>query len=411
MTQNPAFYELPNGLRGLHLPTPGAVTHLAVMIRAGARNETAADSGIAHFIEHTLFKGTKKRNNISILNCLDKVGGELNAYTTKEITCLHASFANRYLELAADLLSDICCNSTFPAKEIEKEKEVIAEEIRMYLDTPGEQIFDDFESMLYGTHPLGNTILGNERCIRKLKTAQLLAFIRTHYRAPNMILCSTGDFSVEQMKTVAAKWFSGLPAAPAAVLKQPKPRKLRKGYEHLSRDTFQGHCITGGAAFPINHPERSAQALLLNVLGGPAMNSRLNITIREKKGLAYAAEAGSTGFTDSGFFSVYVGTEAQHIEKCLALVHKEFKLLREKTFSPATLAGAKRQYVGQLMLMQENRLSVMLSYGKGLLLSGKVITFDEVARRVEKVTAAEIRETANTLLQPETHFTLEMSNR
>lgn len=411
MMLKPCFYELPNGMRGIHLPAAGPVTHLAVMVKAGARNETELHSGIAHFIEHTLFKGTRKRNNLAIINCLDRVGGELNAYTTKEITCLHASFGSRYLDLAADLLSDICCNATFPAKEIEKEKEVIAEEIRMYLDTPGEQIFDDFENLLFGKHPLGNSILGSEESIRRLKTRDLLSFISTHYRGPNMILCSSGDFTCEQMKAVATRWFGRLPAAPVDIAPQPRPRKFRKGYEHLRRDTFQGHCITGGPGMAMNQPGRAALSLMLNVLGGPAMNSRLNISIREKHGLAYAAEAGGTGFTDSGFFSVYVGTEAQHIEKCLALIHKEFKLLREKTFGTATLAGAKRQYLGQLMLMQENRLSVMLSYGKGLLLGGKVVTFEELATRVEKVTAAEIQETANKLLHPDNHFTLEMSNR
>lgn len=393
-------YELKNGLRGIHIPAPGQIAHCAVMIHAGTRDEPEKRQGLAHFIEHTLFKGTKKRKTLQVLSCLDAVGGELNAYTSKEITCIYASFTLPYLDRAADLLSDILLNSTFPEREIEKEKEVVAEEIRMYLDTPSEQVFDEFESAVFGTHPLGRNILGTEDSLARITRNDLLAFVKKHYHSGQIVLCTSGDFSKTQAMEIAERYFGTL--AHRSVSRPAKPFRAYKAAAHdKHNDTHQAHCIIGAPAYSVKHKNRTALALVANVLGGPAMNSRLSLSIREKNGLAYAVEAGYTPFTDTGLFHVYFGTDPQNVARCMELVHKELRMLREKTLSPVQLSAAKRQLKGQLALAQENRLNMLLGCGKSLLVQGKILPVEKIYEAVDAVSAVQMRETANEIMNHE----------
>jgi len=397
MRDSAHLYELKNGLRGLHLSSPGSISHCAILVKAGTRDEPEGKEGLAHFIEHTLFKGTKKRRAIQILNCLDAVGGELNAYTTKEVTCIHASFTQNYLDRAADLISDIVLHSVFPAAEIKKEKEVVAEEIRMYLDTPSEQVFDDFETGVFRGHALGRNILGTEKSLSGLTRDDLSDFIRSYYHAPNMVFCTCGAFTPAQAEELAQKWFGKLSSRGVKHLRKPF-RNYHPAQALQPRDTHQAHNVTGAPAYGLKHPRRTALSLLVNLLGGPAMNSRLSLSIREKHGLAYAVEAGYTPYSDNGLFHVYFGTDPQHLEKCSALVQKELKRLREKPLGAAQLHAAKRQLRGQLALLQEHRLNVLLGCGKSLLMQNRVQPLEKIFADIDALDAKTLRDTANEIM-------------
>lgn len=392
-------YSLANGLRGVHVPSDSEVVHTAVLIRAGTRDEPETAEGLAHFIEHTLFKGTRSRSMMSILNCLDAFGGELNAYTTKEETCLYASVPQKYFRRAAGLLSDIAQHASFPAREVEKEKEVVIEEIQMYLDTPSEQVFDDFESAVFKGHPLGRNILGSISGVRAMKKQQLHDFIRAHYRGPSMVFCTSGNFPVEEARKTAEEYFSGLSSSEADTARR-KPHRLRVSDTEVARDTHQSHFITGAAAYGARHPRRTALALLTNLLGGPAMNSRLHLSIREKNGLAYSVEAGYSVYSDSGLFHIYTGADKQNVARCSGIISRELKKLRDKKLGSAALHAAKRQLKGQLSLSRENRLNVMLAAGKNILVHNRVISPAEIDREIDALTGSLLLETANEIFDP-----------
>jgi predicted Zn-dependent peptidase len=392
-------HTLPNGLRVLFRPSAGETGHLAIFIHAGSRDEEEGQEGLAHFIEHTLFKGTKGRSMFQVLSRLDAVGGELNAYTTKEETCIYGSFHRRYLNRAADLIADVVLNSTFPENELLKEKEVIVDEIRSYLDSPSEQIFDDFEQQVFRAHPLGRPILGTEESLKKIKRKHLLEFIRRHYLASNMVLCLTGPYSEAEARQVAERFFSHVPKggnAPA--------RKKFSGYRartvYHQQDTHQAHCVIGAPAYATEHASRTALALLVNMLGGPAMNARLHLLVREKHGLAYSIDAGYNTWTDGGLAHIYFGTDATNTERCLKLVHSELKKVREKALSPAAMRAAQLQFEGQLTIAEENKLNVMLALGRQLLQHDKTSSLAEICQRIRAVTPTQVLEVANEIFAP-----------
>lgn len=387
-------FTLPNGIRVIHKEVAGAVGHIGLIINAGSRDEAPEEQGLAHYIEHTIFKGTKKRRAYHILSRLEDVGGELNAYTSKEETIIYASILAQHYDRAVELLFDIAFNSVFPEKEIKKEVDVITDEINSYLDSPSDLIFDDFEDLLYDGHPIGRNILGTTESLKTFNRDSILNFIKKNYNTDEMVLSSVGAISGAKLRKLIEKYGMELPSNPRTHARQPingyQPRILQ-----TSKDTYQTHAIIGNRAYDVKHEKLTGMVLLNNLLGGPGMNSRLNLNIREKYGFAYNIESFYTPYSDTGVFGVYVGTDKGTMKKSLQLIEKELNKLRAAPLGTLQLAKAKTQLVGQLALGQENNGSLMIAIGKNYLTFNKVDTFQEMKSKIEAVTAEELLDVAN----------------
>jgi predicted Zn-dependent peptidase len=390
-------HTLKNGIRLIHQQTDSPVAHLGVLINAGSRDEAEDEHGLAHFIEHSVFKGTKKRRTYHVLSRIEDVGGELNAYTTKEETTLYSTFLNQDYERAAELLSDILFNSVYPQKEINREKEVIAEEINSYKDSPSELIFDEFEELVYDGHPIARNILGTIENISKFNRDSILKFIENNYHTNEMVISSVGKLKFETLVKFAEKYFGSVESKLRVDKRKPFDNYI-PGTKSEEKDTFQTHCIIGNIAFDAKHPKRIAMVLLNNIIGGQAMNSRLNLALRERRGMAYNIESGYTAYTDTGLFNVYFGTDNDNFNKALTLVKKEFKLLRDNKLGYVQLNKAKKQMIGQIAVSTENHDDLMLAIGKSYLLYDKVDSLNEVFRKIEAITAEELLEVANIVL-------------
>jgi predicted Zn-dependent peptidase len=388
------YYTLQNGLRIAHRKVSSKISHLGVVINAGTRDELPHEHGIAHFIEHMIFKGTHKRNLFRILSRLDCVGADLNAFTTKEETTIYASFLNTYYDRTLELFSDILLNSTFPQKEIEKEREVVIDEINSYKDSPSEQIVDDFEDQVFAGHALENNILGKPKNVRKFSREAIQRFITENYLPSKMVICSVGNISFERLIHIVEKYFSQMVATPEIRVREPFTQ-YQPVTKILQKSIYQSHLVLGTATYGYVHPRRTSLGLLTNLLGGPAMNTRLNLAVREKHGITYTIESQYTPYTDTGFFYIYMATDDVNLEKATSLVHIELKKLREYKLTTSQLHQVKRQLIGQLVLSFDSNLNDMLSMGKSLLLFDKVDTPVEVYRKVEEVTAEELLEVAN----------------
>lgn len=389
--------EYSNGIRSVFVPESfNNICHVALTIKVGTTQETPETNGMAHFIEHTLFKGTQKRKAYHILSRIDSVGGELNAFTTKEETCLYISVHNNYLERAFELLSDIFYNSLFPEEELLKEKEVIKDEIRMYLDTPSEQIYDDFEQLIFKNHPLGLGILGTEQTVNNIKRKDVLNFYNRYYTTKNLVISGSTPSGVNAFKAMIEKYFS-IPKKTQRTIHAKKSHRIvkRTFQSDVVRAVNQAHCIMGSFAYKRDNPKRTALVLLNNLLGGQGMNSLLNLNIREKYGYTYQIESAYQAYTQTGIFSIYYSTELNRKEKTHQLILNELNKLSKNKLSITRLHAAKRQYIGQLTLSRENVLSLVLGAGKSLLHRNKVDTFDEILKRIETVTAQQLLETAN----------------
>lgn len=392
------IFELSNGLRVVHKQVNRPVAHCGLMINAGTRDELSDEHGLAHFIEHAIFKGTEKRRSFHILNRLDSVGGEIDAYTTKETTCFYGTFLTEYYDRAIELISDITINSVFPEAELEKEKEVVLDEINVYLDTPSDQIYDDFESQVFTSHPLGNGILGTADSVRSFTKSGIQKYIDRLYTAENVVFSSVGNISVAQLKRKLEKYF--------AQLKCGKPIQERTAFHNLSRniikvpkDTFQTHCILGKAAFNADQKKRLSLILLNNILGGPAMNSILNLKVREKYGYTYNIESNYSVYTDSGLFSIYLASDPKYMDRCITAVQTELKNLRLKKLSPNKLALAKQQLKGQLAISRESNNNIMLSYAKSLLVRNKIDSIETIHQKIDLLNASDLLEAAGDHLQ------------
>lgn len=399
------LYELSNGIRIVHKPIAGKIAHCGFIINTGSRDEYPNENGIAHFIEHTIFKGTQKRKAHHILNRIDSVGGEINAYTTKEKTCVYASFVVDYMERATELLTDILTNSTFPEKEIEKEKDVVIDEIHSYQDTPYEQIYDDFEEMVFRNHSLGKNILGTVKSVKKFNRKSILDFIDRNYASNQIVFSIIGNVSEKKIKQLAKKYLEPIPSKT-----NPLFRTDFSDYNpfqtSLKKDNYQSHAILGNVAYGANDNKKPGFILLNNYLGGPAMNSRLNMSIREKHGYAYSVESSYTSYTNTGIFSIYLGTDQKNMSKSIDLTLKELKTLREKKFSDIQLHRAKIQLLGQITLSEENNVNIMLGIGKSLLNYGKVDSLEEVYEKINNITAKELLEISNEIFNKEQISTL-----
>lgn len=391
---HPEVIEFPNGLRFVYLFKDSVVGHFGASILAGSRYEEKHEEGLAHFIEHSIFKGTEKRRSFHILSRLDCVGGELNAYTAKEEIVIYASFTNVYLKRAVELISDITFHSTFPEKELEKEKEVILDELNSYLDSPGERIFDDFESLLFKGHSLGGNILGTEDSIRSFTKEHIQNYIGRYFTLKNMVISYVGSEPLKKVKQLIERYFLNENAAIVLhSMEQFNPNKRFICKESVGN--YQTHAIVGGLAPGYNDNDRRGMTLLTNILGGPALNSRLILSIREKHGYSYNVEANFTPYVDTGFWSIYLGTDSKYLEKSLKLVQKELKLIQEKELSSLQLSRAKEQLKGQIALSLESNAGLMLGLSKSLLLFDQIDTISDIYKEIDALNAKDLLEIAN----------------
>lgn len=389
------LFSLKNGFRVLHKPNNNSqIVHACVVINCGSRDEDPAKQGLAHFIEHMLFKGTKNKSLYQILNRMEVVGGELNAYTSKEQTCIHASFLKEHLPRAIELFHDLLFNSTFPEIELKKEKQVIMDEIDSYLDLPEEAIQDDFEEIIFKNHPLGANILGTKKTVAKINRTDLINFTKQHYCAEDIVLGVYGDINQQELLELSDLYFSKVKRKSTSKSRL-KPSKYKAQQITQPKNSIQSHSVIGTRALSIHHPDKTTMLLLSNYLGGPGMSSRLNMEIREKKGICYTIDANYTPMSDTGIFSIYMGTDAEKMEKCMSLVMKELKLLREKKLGSLTLNQAKKKFIGQISLAEENHLSVLIAFCKSILDHGKADTIEEIYHKIESVNASDILTLSN----------------
>jgi len=388
-------FKLSNSIKCIHQQFDTAeVSHFGITIKAGSRDELENEQGLAHFIEHCIFKGTAKRKPFHILSRLDAVGGEINAYTTKEETCIYGSFLNIYYERAIELISDILFNSSFPTHEIKKEKDVIIDEINSYMDSPSEQIFDDFEDQVFKGHPIGRNILGTVDSVNSFEKKDIQEFIERNYTADNIAISSVGNIKLDKFIRLCDKYFGV-----EFENNSSKKRNPFKGYNSLQsemkRDTHQVHTMIGNIAYDMHNDKRRGLILLNNVLGGQGLNNRLNLNIREKYGLTYSIESNFIPYTDTGIFQVYFSAEKKFHSKIVKLIHKEFSKLRDKQLGTNQLHLAKQQLKGHIALAQENRVGLMLALGKSILLFDKVDTNQEIFEKIDAITSQEVQSIAN----------------
>jgi len=395
------IHTFKNGLRLVHqqIHNDNAVAHLGLIINTGSRDELKKENGLAHFIEHVIFKGTKKRKAYHVLSRLEDVGAEITAYTSKEETILQAAFLHQHYERSMELMADIVINSTFPQKELNKEKEVIIDEINSYKDSPFDLIFDDFDSLLFPKHPLGLDILGTKARVRRFTQEDVFKFIRKNYLAPEMVLTSVGNIDFNKLIAYGEAYFSGLSSARR--LRERKSPPDYKAVEVIKKKrVYQAHCMIGNRAYSIQEDKRSAFSLLNNYLGGPGLNSRLNLGIREKYGFTYNLESNYTAMSDTGNFSVYLGTDRQYLDRTIELVHKELRLLRETKLGPLQLKKAKQQIIGQIAISEESNANKMINNGRSLLSFNKISNLHSVNKKIQSVTVEQLQEVANEIFDP-----------
>lgn len=385
--------------------SPSAVTHCCLLVNAGSRDELPNQEGLAHFIEHLLFKETDRRNTNQILNRLELVGADLNAYTTKEYTCIHASLLNPYLERTIDLFEDIFFHSTFPEDELEKERGVIQDEIASYLDQPEEAIQDDFEELLFTDHPIGKNILGTTQTVSTLNRHDMKQFMAANYNTTEIVFAVFGDYDFKKVIKLADKYFGGI-VANKATKNRKMPAQNIGGQHIVHKPISQTHCIIGNQAYSSSHDKKTGLLLLNNLLGGMGMSSRLNLEIREKHGIAYTIESNYTPFTDTGIFSIYFGTDTEKADKASRLVHKELKKLREQKLGTLQLHQTKQKFIGQIALAEENRMSLIISMAKSLLDFNNVDTLPQIFEKINNVTATDLLEISNEIFDNSKMITL-----
>lgn len=392
--------EFPNGFRIIHKHVDRPVTHCGLVVNAGSRDEHLGEEGAAHFIEHTLFKGTKKRKAFHVLNRLDSVGGEVNAYTSKEDTWLYAGFLPEHLERALELLADITFSATFPEREVAKERDVILDELHSYWDSPVDALFDEFEERLFAGHGLSGNILGTEASVGSMTRDTLLGFVNRHYTTDAMVVSVVGPVRWERLLKWCERYFGSQGSTKAGLAR--RPFKANAPFDvRLEKDVHQVHHLMGRATIGHDHPDRVGLAMLANLLGGPTMNSRLSLNIRERHGMAYNIECAYTPYTDTGLFSVYFGTDAKSHARAERLVLKEFEVLRNRPLGARQLLELKRQVLGHIAIGQDSGHSVMTSLGKSYLLYNRVESLEKVFESIQAVSSEDLQRLANEVLVAE----------
>ncbi|GGH13020.1 M16 family metallopeptidase [Pedobacter zeae] len=393
-------HTLPNGIRLLHVPSASAISHACIIINTGSRDEPVNKAGLAHFIEHLIFKRTEKRSTHQILNRLESVGADLNAYTTKEYTCVHASFLNPYLDRTLDLFNDIVFHSTFPEEEMEKEKSVILDEISSYLDQPEEAINDDFEDMLFAGHPLGNNILGTTDSVQAFTREDVINFRKANYRTDEIVVAVLGNYTLNSIINKGSKHFADVEANNPQK-NRIKPLILAPSNTTIYKPIMQAHCILGSQAYSTHQPQKAALMLLNNYFGGNGMSSVLNLQIREKYGIAYTIESNFSPLSDTGIFTIYFGTDKEKQARALALIFKEIKKLREKPLNELQLQKAKNKFIGQIALSEENRIGLIISMAKSLIDHDKIDSLNTVFEKINAVTPLQMADVVNEVLDVE----------
>jgi predicted Zn-dependent peptidase len=380
------------------------------MVNTGSRDELPGEEGLAHFIEHVIFKGTGKRKVHQVLGRLENIGADLNAYTTKEETCIHASFLSVYYDRAIELFADILFNSTFPEKEIDKEKDVVIDEINAYKDSPSELIFDEFEEMLFRGHPLGKSILGTPASVKRITRKRILGFIAGHYHTNQIVISSVGNIRFDRLVKLVNEAFGCLPenlrTDSRQVFAASEPKLLIK-----PRRNFQTHCIIGNHAYGYADARRTALALLTNLLGGPAMNSRLSMALRERHGLSYNIESVYTPYAETGSFMIYLGTDNGSLDKALTLVRAELDKFVAKPLGMIQLHTAKQQFIGQIAISFESNLNDALSMAKSMLVYDTVDTHEVLISKINAITADMVLEVAHEIFDPARMSMLVYKNR
>lgn len=399
-------HTLENGLRIIHCPSPTDVIYCGYAINAGTRDEKDNEQGIAHFVEHLLFKGTTKRRAWHILNRMENVGGDLNAYTNKEETIVYSAFLKQHFLRAAELLTDIVFNSTFPENQIEKEVEVIIDEIQSYEDSPAELIFDDFEELIFPNHPLGRNILGKPELLRGFGSEDALRFTRNRYRTDNMVFFVMGDIDFKKAVKSIERLTNGITVSGEMANGRTSPLPYIPKDITINRDTHQSHVMIGTRAYDAHNKKRTGLYLLNNILGGPGMNSRLNIVLREKNALVYNVESNLTSYTDTGVFSIYFGCDPEDKDRCIELARKELKKLRDNLMKDSQLSAAKRQIIGQLGVASDNFENCALDMGKCFLHYNRYEEKEEVYKRIESISASELLEISNEIFSEDMLSTL-----
>lgn len=386
-----------NGIRIIHHQIPSRVAHCGLLINAGSRDELANEHGMAHFIEHVIFKGTKKRRAHHIINRLETVGGEINAYTGKEETCIYSSFMKEDFERSLELICDMTFHSVFPEKEMLREKEVIMDEIISYLDNPSEQIFDDFEEIVFHGNPISRNILGTPKFLKKFTREDVFKFMVNNYQTDQMVFSSAGDIGFKTVLKYAQKYLGSVPANKVSRSRIPL-LDYRPSRKTLKKRTHQAHCIIGNLAFDLYDKRRMSMILLNNILGGPGMSARLNLALRERSGYAYNVESHFTSYSNTGVFTVYFGTDKVKLDRCRDLVHREFCRLRNNRLSEIQLKRAKRQLTGQMTIGWENKENLMLAIGKSYLLFNRVDNMEEMYAKIDNVTSTDLQDIADIVL-------------
>lgn len=390
-------YTLPNGIKGIHRRVRSNVTHCALVINAGTRDEQKQEYGLAHFAEHAFFKGTARRRAYQI-NCrLENRGGELNAYTTKEDTTIHATTLRTDFSKAVELISDVAFNSTFPEKELQKEREVIVDEINTYKDSPADMIFDSFEDLLFAGSELGHNILGTKAALMRHTSQSIRSFIDRTHTTDQMVFSSIGNISAKTAQSVAMRYFAEHPAT-QRTFQRSAPAEVEPFERVVNRHTHQTHCIIGARAYDIHAERRLPLSLLINILGGPSANSRLNMILREKNGLSYNTEAVYTPYNDCGMVAIYFSSDHHNSDLCRELIDKELRQLRSTPPTARQMAMIKRQFLAQMAISMENNEGYMLGAGKSYLVHDEIDTLEEVYRKVSAVRAEQITEVAEEIL-------------
>ena len=414
-------YTLDNGLRIIHLPSDSKVVYCGYQINAGTRNEEPGEEGLAHFCEHVTFKGTERRKAWHILNCLESVGGDLNAYTNKEGTVYYSAILKEHIARAADLLTDIVFHSVYPQAEIDKEVEVICDEIESYNDSPAELIYDEFENIIFKGSPLGHNILGTAEQVRSFKTEDALRFTRKLYRPDNAIFFAYGDIDFKKLVRLLKKSFLSeerrvksekfnSPEAQTQFNIQHSTFNTQHSFEGqtivMQKNTHQAHVMIGTRAYDVNDNRRMPLYLLNNMLGGPGMNAKLNLALREHNGLVYTVESTMVAYGDTGVWSIYFGCDEHDVKRCLRLVRKELDKFMLKPLSEAQLKAAKKQIKGQIGVACDNRENFALDFGKSFLHYGWEKNVDRLYEQVDEITAEQIQAVAKELFDKDRLTTL-----
>lgn len=414
-------YTLDNGLRIIHLPSDSKVVYCGYQINAGTRNEEPGEEGLAHFCEHVTFKGTERRKAWHILNSLESVGGDLNAYTNKEGTVYYSAILKEHIARAVDLLTDIVFHSVYPQAEIDKEVEVICDEIESYNDSPAELIYDEFENIIFKGSQLGHNILGTAEQVRSFKTEDALRFTRKLYRPDNAIFFAYGDIDFKKLVRLLKKSFLSEERRVKSEKFNSPEAQTQFNIQHLTfntqhsfegqtivmqKNTHQAHVMIGTRAYDVNDSRRMPLYLLNNMLGGPGMNAKLNLALREHNGLVYTVESTMVAYGDTGVWSIYFGCDEHDVKRCLRLVRKELDKFMQKPLSEAQLKAAKKQIKGQIGVACDNRENFALDFGKSFLHYGWEKNVDRLYEQVDEITAEQIQAVAQELFDKDRLTTL-----